>query len=81
MRWLVEHFRAVEEPSAALGVAFAPVGRTDEIEAADEAEAAAVALSSREDEIEVDALGYDPGHGLYALPGEDEAVRVRPAEP
>ena len=77
MRYLVEHLRAIDAPGTPLGVEWLATGRTTEVDAADEAEAAALALTVGDDAV--DAVGYDPGRNLYAVPGEDEAVRVSPA--
>jgi len=74
MRFRIEHFHAVEVPGTALGYEFAPTGEVDEIDAHDEADAAASALSG--EEAVGEALSYDPGHRLYAVPGEEQAVRV-----
>jgi hypothetical protein len=76
MRFRVEHFRAVEAPETPLGYAFAPTGRVDEVDAHDEAEAAATVLAPSDDTGTLDVVSFDPGNGLYAFPGEDEAVRV-----
>ncbi len=54
----------------------AAIGAPGELDAPDEAEAAAIALSTQRDVVEQDDVSYDPSHGLYGLAGEDEAVRV-----
>ena len=74
MRFRIEHYHAVEVPDTPLGYEFAPTGQVDEVDAHDEADAAATALSGEEPVGE--ALSYDPGHRLYAVPGEELAVRV-----
>jgi hypothetical protein len=76
MRFRVEHFRAIDVPDSALGVEYIPTGEAEELDAPDEAEAAAIALSTQRDVAEQDDVSYDPSHGLYGLAGEDEAVRV-----
>ncbi len=76
MRYRVEHFRAVESPDAPLGYAYTPTGRVDEVDAHDEADAAAAVLVFDETEDPDEPVAFDPGNGLYAIPGEDEAVRV-----
>ncbi|HYX85295.1 MAG TPA: hypothetical protein VE777_10030 [Gaiellales bacterium] len=76
MRYTVEHYRVVEADGPPLGVAYVPTGRVDEIEAHDPPAAAAIALSEREDVMDVDFVSYDPGQDLYGVAGEDEAVRV-----
>ena len=75
MRYRVEHYRAVESPGAPLGYEFSPTGRIDEVEAHDAADAAtAVLLADEQGALE--PVSYDPGRDLFAVPGEDEAVRV-----
>ncbi|MGN6377959.1 MAG: hypothetical protein ACTHNU_03320 [Gaiellales bacterium] len=75
MNFTVEHFRAVDAPSSPLGYDFVPTGQVDNVDAHDEAAAAAIALAG--DELEVDdVVSYDPARNLYAVPGEEEAVRV-----
>lgn len=76
MRYRVEHFRAVEVPGSELGFDYAPTGVVEEIEAPEESEAAAVALSVANDLPTLDDVDYNPAKGLYGVPGEDEAVRV-----
>ena len=76
MRFRIEHYRAYEAPESALGFQYAPTGRVEEIDAHDPVDAAAAALTSEEDAAGVDTPEFDPGHGLYAYPGEEEAVRV-----
>ena len=79
VRFRVEHLRAYEAPGAALGIAWLETGRTEDVDARDELEAAAVALAQGGEEvIDVDAIAHDPGADLYALAGEDGAVRVTP---
>jgi hypothetical protein len=48
MRFRIEHFHAVEVPDTPLGYEFAPTGQVDELDAHDEADAAATALSGEE---------------------------------
>jgi hypothetical protein len=76
MRFRVEHLRAYEAPGEALGVTWLETGREDEVDAYDELEAAALCLAG--DDVEPEAIAHDPGARLYALAGEDEAVRVTP---
>jgi hypothetical protein len=76
VRFRIEHYRAVDVPGTALGYDYSPTGRVEEIEAHDEAEAAAAALTANDETAVGETVGYDPGKGLYAVPGEDEAVRV-----
>lgn len=75
MNYAVEHFRAVDVPASPLGFEYVSTGRVDVVDAHDEAAAAAIALAGSE-ELELDVVSYDPGHNLYAVAGEDEAVRV-----
>ena len=77
VRFMVEHFRAVETESRPLGVAYVSTGRIDEVEAHDPPAAAAIALSERDDMTDVDLVSYDPGEDLYGVAGDDEAVRVK----
>ena len=79
MRYTVEHYRAVDAPGSPLGYDYVSTGRTVEVDAPDEAEAAALALGDGDDRDELDPVSYDPGHDLYGVAGEDEAVRVTPA--
>ena len=76
MRFRVEHFRALESSDAPLGYAYVPTGEVEEVEAHGESEAAALALTPTDETGDLDVPGYDPAHGLYGLPGEDEAVKV-----
>jgi hypothetical protein len=77
MRFRIEHYRAYEAPDSALGFEYAPTGRVEELDAHDAADAAAMALTADEDGPSgVDTPEFDPGQGLYAYPGEEEAVRV-----
>ena len=76
VRYRVEHFRALESSDAPLGYAYVPTGEVEEVEAHEESEAAALVLTPGDETGELDTPGYDPAHGLYGLPGEDEAVKV-----
>lgn len=76
VRYTVEHFRAIDADDSALGVAYVPTGRVDEVDAEDETDAAAIALAGDAEMLEVDELIYNPADGLYGVAGEDEAVRV-----
>jgi hypothetical protein len=77
MLFKVEHFRAIEVPESSLGYEYTPTGVVVEIEAHSEEDAAAAALSTAADEPDVgDVVTFDPGRGLYAVAGEDDAVRV-----
>jgi len=76
MRFRIEHFRAIETPDTALGYEYTPTGRVDELDAHDEADAAAAALTGGDEPSVPEAVSYDPGKRLYAVAGEDEAVRV-----
>jgi len=77
MRFRIEHYRAYETPESAQGYAYAPTGQVDELDAHDPADAAAAALTAEEESPGgVETPSFDPEHGLYAFPGEDEAVRV-----
>jgi hypothetical protein len=76
MRFRVEHFRALESSDEPLGYAYVPTGEVVEVEAHGESEAAALALTPSDETGDLDTVGYDPAHGLYGLPGEDEAVKV-----
>ena len=81
MRFRIEHYRAVDVPGSALGYQFAPTGRVEEVDAHDEEDAAAMARTVAGDEPDADGpVAYDPGSSLYAVPGDDEAVRVTPVE-
>jgi hypothetical protein len=81
VRYKIEHYRAVEVPDSALGYEFTPTGRVEEVDALDEEDAAALALTVAGDEVEVDGpVTFDPGSSLYALPGDEEAVKVTPIE-
>jgi hypothetical protein len=75
MNFTVEHFRAVDAPASPLGYDFVPTGQVDTVDAHDEASAAAIALAGDE-QLDLDVVSYDPGHNLYGVPGEEEAVRV-----
>ena len=79
VRYTVEHFRAIEAGDRPLGVAYVPTGRIDDVEAHDPPAAAAIALSDRQDALDVDVVSYDPAEDLYGVTGEDEAVRVTAA--
>jgi hypothetical protein len=74
MNFAVEHFRAVDSATE-LGYDFVSTGRVDQVDAHDEAAAAAIALAGGE-EVGVDVLSYDPGRNLYGVVGDDQAVRV-----
>jgi len=76
VRYRVEHFRAVDSPGTALGYDYAPTGQVEEIDAHDRDDAAAAALTTGDEPESDDVVDYDPGRDLYAVPGEDEAVRV-----
>ena len=78
VRYTVEHFRAIDDEGSPLGVAFAPTGRIDEVDAHDETSAAAIALSGDAEVLDADVVSYNPGQGLYGVAGEDEAVKVSP---
>jgi len=78
VRYTVEHFRAVDAPGSALGYDYVATGRRTEVEAHDELAAAALALTEDDDGEELDLVSYDPGHNLYGVVGEDDAVRVTP---
>lgn len=81
VRFRIEHYRAVDVPGSALGYEFTPTGRVEEVDAHDEEDAAAMALTVAGDEPDADGpVAYDPGSSLYAVPGDDEAVRVTPVE-
>ena len=45
VRFRIEHYRAVDVPGSALGYQFAPTGRVEEVDAHDEEDAAAMALT------------------------------------
>jgi hypothetical protein len=77
VRFIVEHFRAVEADELPLGVAYVPTGKVDQVDAHDPPAAAAIALSEGEDLMDVDLVSYDPGDDLYGVAGDDEAVRVK----
>jgi len=77
VRFIVEHFRAIEAEERPLGVAYVSTGRVDQVEAYDPPAAAANALSEGEDLMDVDLVSYDPGDDLYGVAGDDEAVRVK----
>jgi hypothetical protein len=79
VRFTVEHFRAIEAGDRPLGVAYVSTGRVDDVEAHDPPAAAAIALSERQDVLDVDVVSYDPSQNLYGVTGEDEAVRVTAA--
>ena len=79
VRYTVEHFRAIDDEGSPLGVAYAPTGRIDEVDAHDETSAAAIALSGDAEVLDADIVSYNPGQGLYGVAGEDEAVRVSAA--
>ena len=77
MRFRIEHYRAYEAPDSAQGYEYAPTGRVDELDAHDPVDAAATALTAEEDPPGgVETPAFDPQNGLYAFPGEEEAVRV-----
>jgi hypothetical protein len=77
MRFRIEHYRAYEATDSAQGYGYAPTGQVDELDAHDPLDAAATALTAEEDPPGgVETPAFDPEHGLYAFPGEDEAVRV-----
>ena len=78
VRYTVEHFRAIDDEGSPLGVAYAPTGRIDEVDAHDETSAAAIALSGDAEVLDADIVSYNPGQGLYGVAGEDEAVKVSP---
>ena len=78
VRYTVEHFRAIDDEGSPLGVAYAPTGRIDEVDAHDETSAAAIALSGDAEVLDADVVSYNPGQGLYGVAGEDEAVKVSP---
>jgi hypothetical protein len=78
MRFRDEHLRAIDAPGSALGAEFVETGRVEEIDAYDAEDAAALALAEEDETIDAASLDFAPGDGLYALPGEDEAVRVTP---
>jgi hypothetical protein len=81
VRFRVEHYRAVDVPDSALGYEFSPTGRVEEVEAHDEEDAAGLALTVAGDDPEADGvLTFDPGPGLWAVPGDEEAVKVTPIE-
>jgi hypothetical protein len=75
MNFTVEHFRAVDAPTSPQGYDFVSTGQVDNVDAHDEAAAAAIALAGAE-ELDLDVVSYDPGRNLYGVAGEDEAVRV-----
>lgn len=75
VNYAVEHFRAVDVPSSPLGFEYVSTGKVEVVDAHDEAAAAAIALAGAE-ELDLDVVSYDPGHNLYGVAGEDEAVRV-----
>ena len=61
VRFRIEHYRAVDVPGSALGYQFAPTGRVEEVDAHDEEDAAAMALTVAGDEPDADGpVAYDP---------------------
>jgi hypothetical protein len=76
VRYMVEHFRAIDDDGSPLGVAYVPTGRVDEVDAHDPGTAAAIALSGDAEVLEADVLSYNPAQDLFGVAGEDEAVKV-----
>jgi hypothetical protein len=81
VRFRVEHYRAVDVPDSALGYEFTPTGRVEELDAHDDEDAAAMALTVAGDDAGTDGVvTFDPGPALWAVPGDEEAVKVTPIE-